>query len=236
MVAVEEVVRKSLTGQAIEALSAAILDGDLVPDRLYSATELGDLLGVSRTPIREALQVLERRGLVVIERNRGARVTRTSVQSLIEVFQVRLMIEVPLSRRSTQLATEDTRAEFEAAVESFGRAVASQDVDVVLRADRDFHRALMAGARNEKAREILQLQRDFVLATGMGTVPTSRSAEDCFDDHRDIIAAFRASDPDAVAAAVRRHISNTAKMLIRQETRQRPEFGDVDVAAAIDWL
>lgn len=226
----------SLTDQAVESIRRAVIAGDLVPDRLYTGSELARQLGVSRTPIREALQVLSRRGMVRIEKNRGVRVVNTSVRSLIEVFQVRLMLEVPMSRRATQLKTDSSSTEFEAAVDLFREAAESGEPDAVLRADRDFHRALMAGAGNDKARELLQEQRDFVLSTGVGTVPTSRTAMECFEDHADIIAAYRQGDSVAVGRAVSRHIANTARILIRQETRNRPEFGEVDADEAIDWL
>ncbi|MGO1181420.1 MAG: GntR family transcriptional regulator [Micrococcaceae bacterium] len=227
---------QSLTEQATESLKNAILAGDLVPGQLYTAGELGRQLNVSRTPIREALQELARRGLVEIEKNRGMRVRSTSVESLMDVFQVRLMLEVPLARRAVELGTAESRAAVESAYEMFGAAAETGDAEAVLRADRDFHRALLAGAGNDRARTLLQEQRDFVLSTGMGTVPHSRTAMECFEDHTDIMAAYRRRDAEAVGDAVARHIAHTAKMLIRQETRSRPEFAAVDADAAIDWL
>ena len=226
----------TLTEHAIESLKDSILSGELVPGRLYTASELGEELEVSRTPVREALQVLERRGLVKIEKNKGVRVVNTSVESLIEVFQVRLMLEVPLSRRATELKNEQSVQEISEAYEAFRRAAQVGAPDDVLRADRDFHRALMAGAKNDRARTVLQEQRDFVLTTGVGTVPRSRTAIECFEDHADIMEAFIEGDAKAVGNAVARHISNTAKMLIQQETKDRPEFASVDADEAIDWL
>lgn len=226
----------SLTEQATESIKNAILSGDLVPDRIYTAGELGRQIDVSRTPIREALQELSRRGLVDIVKNRGMRVRSTSVESLIEVFQVRLMLEVPLSRRATELRTAESTVHVTSAYEAFRTAAEAGDPDAVLRVDRDFHRALLAGAGNDRAKTLLQEQRDFVLSTGMGTVPTSRTPMECFGDHADIMGAFLDDDAEAVGAAVARHISHTAKMLIEQETSLRPEFADIDAAATIDWL
>jgi DNA-binding GntR family transcriptional regulator len=226
----------SLTEQAVESIRSSILSGDLSPGRLYTATELGQQLKVSRTPIREALNELARRGLVEIVPNRGARIRSTSVETLLEIFQVRLMLEVPLARRATQLKDETTSAAVEEAYEGFRLAALDGDPGLVLRADRDFHRALLAGARNAKANQLLREQRDFVLSTGRGTVPTSRTPQECFDDHRDIMAAFRAGRSAEVGEAVARHIGHTATMLIRQETKDRPEFSTLDADAAIGWL
>lgn len=226
----------SLAEQAVESIRSSILSGDLSPGRLYTATELGQQLKVSRTPIREALNELARRGLVEIVPNRGARIRSTSVETLLEIFQVRLMLEVPLARRATQLKDETTSAAVEEAYEAFRLAALDDDPGLVLRADRDFHRALLAGARNTKANQLLREQRDFVLSTGMGTVPTSRTPQECFDDHQDIMAAFRSGRSAEVGEAVARHIGHTATMLIGQETRGRPEFATLDADAAIGWL
>lgn len=226
----------SLTEQATESIKNAILSGDLTPGRLYTASELGRELNVSRTPIREALQELARRGLVSIEKNRGVRVLNTSVDSLVEVFQLRLMLEVPLSRRATELRTPESSEDVEAAYARFRRAAEDGDPGEVLRADRDFHRALMAGAGNNRAKALLQEQRDFVLTTGVGTVPTSRTPMECFEDHVDIMDGFREGDVAAVGTAVSRHISHTARTLIRQEMAGASADAVADAEAAVDWL
>ncbi|NUL48083.1 GntR family transcriptional regulator [Cellulosimicrobium funkei] len=226
----------SLTDQAIESIRASIVSGDLVPGELYMATKLGRQLNVSRTPIREALQELARRGLVRIERNRGVRMLSTSLQSFVEVFQIRLMLEAPLASRATQLKDPAFSAAVEESYEAFRRVAESGEPGRVLRADRDFHRTLLSGAGNANANQLLSEQRDVVLNTGVGTVPTSRTAQECFEDHLDIMVAFREGRPQDVSTAVARHISHTATMLIAQATRDRPEFGDAGSAEAIEWL
>ena len=96
----------NLTDQAITRLRTAILGGELKPGELYSATQLGNWLGVSRTPIREAVQQLAKTGLVVVERNKGIRVRSTTLEDLIEGFQVRLMLEVPVARQAAAVRAD----------------------------------------------------------------------------------------------------------------------------------
>ncbi|WP_312715128.1 GntR family transcriptional regulator [Corynebacterium flavescens] len=225
----------SLTEQAMQQLRSGILDGSLEVDQVYSATELGARLGVSRTPVREALLELERRGLVRIEKNKGARILSTSISSLIEVFQIRLFIEVPLARRTTDVADAADRREVEASYEFFEEQALRNDVEGTLKADRDFHTALLRGAGNQKALQILQDQRDFVLSTGVGTVPKSRTAIECFHDHDDIMAGFRARDSAAVGIAVGRHITNTARLLIGQETGAIDAQHRQMIHESLDW-
>lgn len=226
----------TLTEQAVDSIHLAIVKGTLIPGQLYAGSEVALKLGVSRTPVREALMELARRGMVHIEDKKGFRVVNTSVETLIQVFQVRLMLEAPLSRLATMRKNDSTSAQFESSVKRFRAAAESGDPEAVLRADRDFHQTLLAGSGNDKALTMLQEQRDFVLSTGVGTVPTSRSAMECFDDHADIISGYREGNVQAVERAVFRHIANTARILSHQETRNRPEFAMADFEQSFAWL
>lgn len=225
----------SLTEQATTQIRAGILDGSLEVGQVYSAVELGKKLGVSRTPIREALLELERRGLVRIEKNRGARILSTSIDTLIEVFQIRLMIEVPLSRRTAEFATTQELSQIEESFERFREQAQAGNTDGTLKADRDFHSTLLSGASNQKALQLLREQRDFVLSTGIGTVPKSRSALDCFHDHDDIMEALRVRDIGGVGAAVGRHISNTAQILIAQESGSLDHSSQLRIRKSLNW-
>lgn len=226
----------NLTDVAREQLRGAILAGELKPGQLYTAGELAERVGVSRTPIREALLELERNGMVEIVKNRGMRVRQTSLEDLIEGFEVRLMLEVPLTRRATDRQDGDARARVESVFLEFEDAARRSDVPATLRADRDFHRSLLAGSGNSKAVQMLFEQRNLVLTGGVETVPRSRSAWECFTDHADIYEGFMNRDGDAAAAAMGRHISNTARMLINQESQRRPDFADKAAVDRLSWI
>lgn len=226
----------TLTQQTTERLRQAIIAGELPARSLHSATALGEWLGVSRTPVREATAELARLGLVAIEPNRGIRVLETNIESLIDGFELRLIIEVPLARKAALSPDERARANLDAQFAKFKEAARTSDSEATLRADRDFHSAVLEMAGNARATEVLREQRNIVLQTGVGTVPASRSCQDCFDDHIDVFDAIMAADPDAAALAMHRHICNTAALLIKQETRQRPEFGEQDLQARLSWL
>lgn len=226
----------TLTQRTIERLRQAIVDGELPAGSLHSATALGEWLGVSRTPVREATAELARLGLVSIEPNRGIRILETDIESLIDGFELRLIIEVPLARKAALNPDGDARKNLSTHFTNFKDAAETDDPEATLRADRDFHSAVLEMAGNARATEVLHEQRNIVLQTGVGTVPTSRSCQECFADHVDIYNAIMASDPDTAAAAMHRHIYNTAALLIKQETRQRPEFGEQDLRTRIAWI
>jgi DNA-binding GntR family transcriptional regulator len=211
----------NLTDQAITRLRTAILGGELKPGELYSATQLGEWLGVSRTPIREAVQQLAKTGLVVVERNRGIRVRSTTLEDLIEGFQIRLMLEVPAARRATAVRTDADVQRVKEAFEAFQQISEIGEPAATLRADRDFHLALLTTSGNHRVVKILEELRNVVLLTGVETVPRSRSSREAFEDHRDVYEAFVAGDAEKAGQAMRRHIVNTACLLVLRESHER---------------
>jgi DNA-binding GntR family transcriptional regulator len=211
----------NLTDQAITRLRTAILGGELKPGELYSATQLGEWLGVSRTPIREAVQQLAKTGLVVVERNRGIRVRSTTLEDLIEGFQIRLMLEVPAARRATAVRTDADVQRVKEAFKTFQQISEIGEPAATLRADRDFHLALLTTSGNHRVVKILEELRNVVLLTGVETVPRSRSSREAFEDHRDVYEAFVAGDAEKAGQAMRRHIVNTACLLVLRESHER---------------
>src|ERR1700733_6256472 len=106
----------SLTDQAVAAIREAVRDGALVPGQLYSAYQIAAYLGVSRSPVREALMRLAEAGMVSFERNRGFRIVLPGPRDIAEVFGLRLLLEVPAARQAAGSATTELvaglRAEF----------------------------------------------------------------------------------------------------------------------------
>ncbi|MCO4264434.1 GntR family transcriptional regulator [Pseudarthrobacter sp. MDT3-26] len=224
----------NLTDQAITRLRTAILGGELKPGELYSATQLGEWLGVSRTPVREAVQQLAKAGLVVVERNRGIRVRSTTLEDLIEGFQVRLMLEVPVTRQATAVRTDADVQRVTEAFNTFQKIAESGGPAATLRADRDFHLALLTTSGNHRVVKILEDLRNVVLLTGVETVPKSRSSREAFEDHRDVYEAFVAGKAEKAGQDMRRHILNTARLLILREAHERGILtGDVD--SLLSW-
>src|SRR5918996_737867 len=84
--------RPSRTREVLDILLPAIVKGELAAGSLHSVAELADSLGVSRTPVREALIELASRGMVRFERNRGVRVLQTSIRDIEEIFEIRLLL------------------------------------------------------------------------------------------------------------------------------------------------
>jgi DNA-binding GntR family transcriptional regulator len=188
---------------------------------------LATQLGVSRTPVREALIKLAQQGMVRFERNRGVRVLQTSVHDLEEVFALRLLLEVPATRRATELLDDAGRRELRKVFRQMQRAAEADDEFRLWQHDRRFHRALLAASGNTRLASYVDGLRDTVLRQGVSTAGSSRSLSDILAEHEVILERVEAGDADGAAAAMRRHVLHTAELLIAQEG------GGVDVA--LDW-
>jgi len=206
-----------LAGKILGELKTAIVNGELVAGSLYSVHDLADRLGVSRTPVREALIQLAERGMVRFERNRGVRILQTSLHDLEEVFAIRLLLEVPATyRAATQPATAwltDLRAQLAAM-----RAAADEhDEATFMAADRRFHAIINEASGNARLARYIDSLRDMVLLRGTSTVDTSRSLGDILAEHDEIVARLEDGDPRAAAEAMRAHLLHTGRLLIGQE-------------------
>ncbi len=207
--------RATLTDRATDALRAAIVDGRLQAGELYSVAQLAEQLGVSRTPAREALLLLERQGMVRFERNRGARVLETSARDLDEIFGLRLLLEVPAAEEAARRLGPDGLAEVETALAAMEQRLDPPDETAFMAHDRAFHELLLRAAGNDRLVGVVADLRDHVHLRGASTVGRGRDLRAIYDEHAAIVEALRAGDPAAVGEAMRRHLERTRELLVQ---------------------
>lgn len=215
--------------QVLGALRVAVVSGELAPGTLVSVQSLAVQLGVSRTPVREALIKLAQQGMVRFERNRGVRVLQTSVHDLEEVFTLRLLLEVPATRRAVGLLDDAGRRELHEHLRAMERAAEAGDEHRLWEHDRRFHRSLVAASGNRRLAEHVDGLRDLVLHRGASTAGVSRSLAEIVAEHAAVLALVDAGDAEGAAAAMRAHLLHTAQLLIAQETAGT--VADVDLEA-----
>ena len=201
----------------LEVVRASIIGGELVSGGLYSVAELAEKLEVSRTPVREALIELATRGMVRFERNRGVRILGTSIHDLEEIFEIRLMLEVPAAHRAAGRMLPVEVKGLRSRLASMERAAEAGDVARLWVYDRQFHRALLVASGNHRLADYVDTLRDMVLVRGVTTAGRARSLETIVAEHRAILERVEAGDPEGTATALRAHIEQTARLLIAQE-------------------
>ncbi|MEV1045534.1 GntR family transcriptional regulator [Streptomyces sp. NPDC049916] len=200
--------RHSVRGQILESLRAALVDGDLVPGRMYSAPALGARFGVSATPVREAMQQLAVEGAVEVVPNRGFRVTERGPRELAELAEVRALIEVPVMLGLARTVPAARWGVLRPLAEATVAAAAGGDLARYAESDRAFHRALLALSGNEQLVAIadeLHRRSQWPLVAG----PAVRQADLLADaaEHTALLDALIAQDLGVVEALVREHFA-----------------------------
>lgn len=231
---VEKLARhESLASRALKLIRNEIVTGVLPPGTVLSANTLAERFGVSRTPVRDALLQLAQAGMVRMEKNRGAVVLATSLDDLVEVYQLRLMLEVPLAAQAARVRSVEQMAEIREAHEAMRRA-SGEPADLLV-LDRDLHQAIARAAGNTRVMNMLADLRNLVLTRGVNTTASSRTPQQLIDDHNDFVGAIETQDAEGAARGMARHLMNTAKLLISQESRQDPNYGPAWVESRLAW-
>jgi DNA-binding GntR family transcriptional regulator len=221
---------RSLAEQVISEVRRAVHTGAMVPGRLYSVYQVAEQLNVSRSPVREAMLRLAEAGLVQVERNRGFRVVLPRPREIVEIFGVRIALELPAVRRATAsgaMATE-LGATLRATMEEMAAAVAAGDESLFFHLDQALHDHILAAAGNGRARAIVGGLRDTMRILGTSTDDRSRTLRQVHEEHEPIVAAVAAGDPGAAVRAMEAHLTNTGLILARQAARAQGEPVDVD--------
>lgn len=187
--------------------------GRYKPGERVRETEVADWLGVSRTPVREALRRLESAGLVVFEPWRGAVVADLDRQQINELYAMREVLEGAAARLAARHIDE---AELDVLAVLLDRAdAAADDPDALAAINRTFHETLQRAARNRYLTETLeQLRNALALLRGTTFAVTGRP-ETAAAEHRAIVAAIGRRDADAAEAAARDHIRAAQKARLR---------------------
>lgn len=202
-----------------EAIRSAILGGRLRPGETLVERRLADELGVSKTPVREALIGLARSGLVTMNPNRGVTVRVVDTAALRKICEVRLQLEPwaigrAVARGQQRSDPDDAFADAQTALRDADTAVQRDDMSALTRINRRFHRALYSRCGNELVCSFLDDLQD-QLALGIVSLLWRRSPtwEAEAADHHAIVAAAAGGDAVRAAALMRSHIERSLQSL-----------------------
>ena len=213
--ALAERVNRSEEAHAI--LREAMSSGRMSPGQIHSVQALAKQLGVSRTPVREALLQLARQGLVEPVRNRGFLVVERSLQDVRDIFEIRLLLEPAAARAAARRASAGAVDEVQAHYHEMTAAARAGDTDTMWKHDRAFHLAILEASGNSRLAQYIDALRDLVQRRGQLTT-RSRQLEAIAREHAPILAAMEKRDGQGAEQAMRHHIRQTRDALLAQET------------------
>jgi DNA-binding GntR family transcriptional regulator len=189
-----------------EQLEDDIVNGRLLPGEQVQVEQLVARFGVSRTPVREALQQLEASGLVEVQPKRGTYVSRLGMPELIQMFEVMAELEAFCARLAARRAHEADLREIEAALAQCEAEAASGNVNAYYYANEHFHQLIYHACGNPfLVQQTLGLKNRLKPYRRLQLQMRNRIAQS-LDEHRQVVAALRRGDSEAAAEAARAHV------------------------------
>ena len=197
-----------------QTLRQAILRGELEPGERLMEIHLAERLGVSRTPIREAIRKLELEGLVVMIPRRGAVVASITEKDLKNVLEVRRTLEILAVEVACERITPELLEELKKAGEEFRRQTDTEDVTALAAADVRFHEIIYEATDNARLIHILNNLREQMYRYRLEYLKDKKTHERLDKEHWRIYDGIRRGDKEAVAAVVCEHIDNQEQAIL----------------------
>lgn len=202
-----------------------IRSGEIVPGQRLKDIEWANRLGVSRTPVREAMRKMQQEGVLMPLAQGGYEVRPTSRRDLIELYRCRAALEALAAEEAAERFDEATAKQFEDLVARCDGAIARGDLDAAFSLNTEFHTAIIESSGNSHLKGLLETLRKLVLFYRSALLHMSRNDSKSKAlylerlrvkqaHHRDILLALKARDGPRAARSMRQHVRETAEDLL----------------------
>lgn len=199
-------------------LRKSILTGELKPGERLMEIHLANKLGVSRTPIREAIRMLELEGLVIMIPRRGAQVAQITEKNLRDVLEVRRAMDALAVELACERIMPEEIERLRIACEHFATVTQSRDANKIAQADVSFHDIILQASRNDRLMQLISNFSQQMYRYRLEYIKEEGSCERLVREHRMIYEAIRERDKIKGAALIKAHIDNQEKAVIRMIT------------------
>jgi DNA-binding GntR family transcriptional regulator len=223
--ATRPIVYKSKAHAAYQELRGMILRGELAGGAPLNQEQLAAELGVSTTPLREALRSLESEGLVKSRTHRDVIVAPLDPHELLEIYDVRGHLDALAARLAAENLDDEARAEIEAAAQQL-----AEEHDDPVAANRKFHRAIYLASKNSVLIEVLEALWNRSDRFRRFSLPMA-TREDVVAEHQRLAEVVLRGDGDAAEALMREHVQEAENELIAAVTRAAESESDTSTAA-----
>ncbi len=198
-----------------EQLKRQILTGQITPGTRMMEVELAEEMGVSRTPVREAIRKLEKEGLVTIEPRRGAYASDISLKDMVDTMEVREHLEALAAFLAAGSMTAEQQEELSDITRGYTEAVHNSDTEQMIHYDELFHKSIVYASGNKTLIQISETVQELALRfrylyydnfTRYGTMPV---------EHSEILMAIKAGDAEGAKECAKNHVKRLKDFVIR---------------------
>lgn len=199
----------SLREQARDAIRTSIVMGKIKPGNVESVVKVSAELGVSITPVREAVMDLANLGIVEVIRNKGFRVPQLTDSDLDEIFKLRTMLEVPAMSELAQTFGGQDSAPFRLLAHNIIDAAKRGEVREFLEADRKFHRALLEALGNRRLVAMVDQLRDQARMQGLQKLADHGDLNESAEEHLILLDAIVSGNAELSADLMTKHLAHS---------------------------
>jgi len=206
---------KPLRELVCEHIRQAIVDGTFSPGERLMEIQLAEDMGVSRTPVREAIRKLELEGFVVMIPRRGTYVANISIKDINDVYEIRTSLDVLAAGLAAERIEPEELQEMQRLLVEIGKAIEAGKLQDIIALDTEFHDVLYKASRNERLRNIISNLREQI--TGIRGISMKYPGRllDTMEEHRVLVECIAARDPEKAQAAARIHLENAEHTMLQ---------------------
>ena len=198
-----------------QTLRKAILTGELSPGERLMETQLGEKLGVSRTPIREAIRKLELEGLVTIVPRKGAQVAQFTEKDIEDVLQVRATLEALAARLATKNMDDRAFLKLQLVIAEYEYAERERDIEVMIEKDVEFHETIFNASNNEKLIQLFNGLGEQIHRYRVAYLKNAEEGDMVRAEHEEILEALKNKDAERAADLSSKHIQTQCESIMK---------------------
>jgi DNA-binding GntR family transcriptional regulator len=212
---------KPLRDVIFDTLREAIIVGELKPGERLMEVQLAQKMGVSRTPVREAIRKLELEGLVEMLPRKGAHIADLSVKDIMDVLEVRATLDGLASSLSASRITDEEIKELKHVQSQFVNYVEKENLQGSIKKDVEFHDIIYRSSRNDKLIQISNNLREQIQRFRVIYIKDYSSTRELIKEHNEIIDAITTRDPEAAMRSAQTHIKKQEEAITRSVKKNR---------------
>ena len=197
-----------------ETLRDAIRRGILKPGERLMEIQLAEELGVSRTPVREAIRKLELEGYVIMMPRRGTYVANLSIRDVNEVFEIRTSLESLSNGLAAERITDEELEQLQRLLVVIGKYIEENDMDKIVETDTKFHDLLYQASRNQRLIGIISNLREQLTRFRTTSMSFPGRLKETLEEHREIVEAIAQGDVKAARKAAEKHMEKSEQTLL----------------------
>jgi len=200
--------------QTYDYVRGQIINLGFKPGEYLTDAQIAEKLEISRTPVREAFQRLEKEGLLVNEARKGWRVYMLDLEDIHEIFELKIAIEGMLIHKAAICSDEGLRKDLAEALNEMKNATDTNDPEIWLQADIHLHNILFLMANNERAEKIIENLNDQWHRLRLGYVALQGRTKTSIGEHEGFVASVLAGDAEKAETQMREHLARVRDDLI----------------------